>query len=402
LVVALLAGALAVSSGSPAAAQVPGFDGSTVKVAGYGLEQLPTVPIGARARFQEFNDENEIKGVTIDFSEYANDKTDPATALSEVRRLVSQEQVFAIVPEVSLVTPDEYITQQKVPVFGSGFTGAYCSTKPTKSLWFFGYSGCQVTDEPTVTRDTEANVLKYVQEATGKKKPTVAQISEDNAVGQIANELFRAQFEGNPGWGELVYNEASIPPPPVGDVTPYVQALTTADNGEAPDFIRCGAGTVCLNIYAQLKAGGYEGEFEHNLYTDSLVKPFEGSVIALSHQNINNDTPAMNKMKEAVEVVEPGTKIDSGVVYGYMEADMFIAALKEAAKGGKSNITRENVQKAAATGKWEIPGLAGPTKFPASTVAPTPLCREIVKSDGTMWQTVEPYSCNTKSYKVES
>jgi ABC-type branched-subunit amino acid transport system substrate-binding protein len=402
LVVAVLAGAVAASAGSPAVAQVPGFDGSTVKVAGYGLAELPSVPIGARARIQEFNDESEIEGVTIDFSEYAIDKTDPATALSEVRRLVSQEQVFAIVPEVSLVTPGDYITQQKVPVFGSGFSSPYCSDKPTKSLWLFGYTGCQVTDKPTVTRDTEANVLKYVQEATGKKKPTVAQISEDNAVGQVANELFRAQFEGNPGWGKLVYNEAAVPPPPVGDVTPYVQALATADNGEAPDFIRCGAGTVCLNIYGQLRANGYEGEFEHNLYTDSLVKPFEGSIIALSHQNINNDTPAMNKMKESVEAVEPGTQIDSGVVYGYIQADMFIAALKEAAKGGKSNITRENVQKAAATGTWEIKGLAGPTKFPGSTVAPTPLCREIVKSDGTTWQTVVPFSCNTKSFKVKS
>src|SRR5262249_53548805 len=91
LVVALLAGALVVASASSGAAQVPGFDGSTIKVGGLGLESLPTVPTGAKARFQEFNDNNELKGVKIDFVDYGNDGGDPATALSESRRLVTQE-----------------------------------------------------------------------------------------------------------------------------------------------------------------------------------------------------------------------------------------------------------------------------------------------------------------------
>jgi ABC-type branched-subunit amino acid transport system substrate-binding protein len=402
IVVVLLAGALAVSAG-PSGAQVPGFDGTTVKIAGIGLNQLPTAPDGAKARIKEFNDNNEIKGVKIDFVEYADDKGDPATALSEVRRLVSQEGVFAIVPEVSLVTPGDYLNQQKVPVFGSGFSAPYCSPKPTKSLWLFGYNGCQVTDKPTITPDTEANVLKYVQQATGKQHPTVAQISEDNAVGTVANKLFRVQYESNKGWGKLTYNKASYPSPPavVGDVTPYVQALATADNGKAPDFIRCGAGTECINIYQQLRANGFKGEFEHNLYTDALVKPFNGSIVALSFHNPAVSNPGMDQMKKSVEAVAPGTKVDSGVLYGYMETDMFIQALKKAAKGGKSNITRDNVQKAASTMTWELKGIAGPTEYPASTVKATPMCREIVKSDGTQWNTVTPYSCNRLAYKVK-
>lgn len=403
IVIALLVGAFAVSTGSPATAQAQGFDGTTIKVAGIGLNQLPSVPVGAKARIKEFNDSNEIKGVKIDFVEYADDKGDPATALSEVRRLVSQDGVFAVVPEVSLVTPGEYITQQKVPVFGSGFSSAYCSDTPSKSLWLFGYDGCQVTSKPTVTPDTEANVLKYVQQASGKQHPTVSQISEDNAVGTVANKLFRVQYESNKGWGKLGYNEASYPSPPavVGDVSPYVQALATSDGGKAPDFIRCGAGTECLNIYTQLRAGGFKGEFEHNLYTDALVKPFAGSIVALSHHNPAVSDPAMDKMKASVAAVSPSTKVDSGVLYGYMETDMFISALKKAAKSGKANITRANVQKAASTQTWELKGIGGPTEFPASTVKATPMCREIVKSDGTAWQTVVPYSCNTLTYKVK-
>ena len=402
VVAGLLIGAIAVTA-TPGAAQVPGFDGSTIKVAGYGLTELPSVPIGARARIKEFNDDNEIKGVKIEFVGYADDKSDPATALSEARRLVSQEQVFAVVPEASLVTPSEYIAQQKVPVFGTGYSAPYCSPKPTTTLWLFGYLGCQVTDKPTVAKDTEANVLKYVREATGKEHPTVAQLSADDAVGHAANGLFKATFEGNPGWGKLVYNEAAFPPPstPVGDVSPYVQKLLTSNNGKQPDLIRCSP-VACLGMYGQLRAAGYTGEFEHNIYTDSLVKPFAGSIVAIPHHNLNETgNAALDKMKASVEQVEPGTQLDTGVVNGYLSADMFIAALKKAAEGGKANITRDRVQKAASTMTWELKGLAGPTKYPASTVAPTPLCREIVKSDGTQWVTVVPFSCNTTSYKLK-
>jgi ABC-type branched-subunit amino acid transport system substrate-binding protein len=402
IVVALLIGAIGVSA-APSAAQVPGFDGSTIKIAGIGLSGLPMVPIGVKARIKEFNDNGEIKGVKINFLEYADDKGDPATALSEVRRLVSQDGVFAIVPEVSLVTPGAYLAQQKVPVFGSGFSAPYCSRTPTKSLWLFAYNGCQVSNDPPVYPDTEANVLKYVQKVTGKQHPTVAQLSEDNAVGQLANKLFKTQYVNNKGWGKLVYNKAAYPAPPavVGDVSPYVEALDTADGGKAPDFIRCGAGTECLNIYTQLRARGFKGEYEHNIYTDALVKPFAGSIVALSFHNPNVSNPGMDKMKASVAAVSPGTKVDSGVLYGYMEADMFIQALKKAAKGNKSNITRDSVQKAASTMTWELKGIAGPAKYPESTVKPTPMCREIVKSDGTAWNTVVPYSCNTLVYKVK-
>jgi ABC-type branched-subunit amino acid transport system substrate-binding protein len=402
-VTAAIVASSAVLVAPPAVAQTPGFDGSTIKIAGYGLSELPKVPIGVKARIKEFNDNHEIKGVKINFSEYVDDKSDPATALSEVRRLITQEQVFAVVPEVSLVTPPaDFYAKQKVPVFGGGFTEPYCSTKPTTSLWLFGYEGCQVTPKPTVVRDTEFNVLKYVQKATGKAHPTVAAISQDNKVGHQAQTNFRVQFLGNPGWGKLVYNKAPVPDN-VGDFSPYVSALATADNGHAPDFVRCAAGpSACLNIYDQLRAGGFKGEYESELYSDALVKPMAGSISAIPHHNLNeaNNAP-LEKMRASVEEVAPGTKIDTGVLYGYLVTDVFISALKKAAKGNKANITRENVQKAAATQTWQIKNLAGPTRFPASTVATTPLCRTIVKSDGTEWQTVVPFSCNTKGYKVK-
>ena len=56
--------------------------------------------------------------------------------------------------------------------------------------------------------------------------------------------------------------------------------------------------------------------------------------------------------------------MDLGSIYGYTSTDMFIQALKTVAKKGKSNITPENVQKAASTMKWQIEGLDGPEGVP--------------------------------------
>jgi ABC-type branched-subunit amino acid transport system substrate-binding protein len=348
---------------------------------------------------QQFNDTNEIKGVKIDFKEFADDGQSAATALSEVRRLVTEDGVFAIVPDDSLNTPHDYITQQKVPTFGGGFTGAYCTPKPDKTIWLFGFQGCQVTDKPAVTGDSEALILKYVRAQTGKQHPTIAEIINDTPSGQTALRLHAAQVKGG-GWGKETYNKASIPLN-ASDYTPYVQDLMTSGaNGGPPDMIRCGANFAdCLSIYKLVRAQGFKGEFEHNSYDDRVAASFNGTIVANPFQNPVDGGPAYDTLNKYVNEVKPGQKLDSGVLYGYLQTDMFIQALKTAAKS-KAGITRANLQKIAATQTWEVKGLAGPTTFPASTVTPTPLCRSVVKSDGTKWVTVEPYSCTTKTYKV--
>jgi len=60
----------------------------------------------------------ELRG---DFKEFADDNNDPATALSETRRLVTQEGVNAIVPDVSLATPADF--REAVVGFFAGLAG---------------------------------------------------------------------------------------------------------------------------------------------------------------------------------------------------------------------------------------------------------------------------------------
>jgi hypothetical protein len=80
---------------------------------------------------------------------------------------------------------------------------------------------------------------------------------------------------------------------------------------------------------------------------------------------------------------------------------MFIQALLTAAEDGLSGVTPENVQEVAANQTWEIEGLAGPTVYPDSTVGSSPNCGEMLRSNGTKWETVVEYSCTDKQWPVE-
>ena len=101
LVAALLAPA-AVGASTPAA---PTVSGGVIKVGGIGYKaNYGDAEIGAQARFQRANDTKEVKGYTFQWTEFADDKNDPATALSETRRLVSQDGIFSLI-DVSLATP---------------------------------------------------------------------------------------------------------------------------------------------------------------------------------------------------------------------------------------------------------------------------------------------------------
>jgi ABC-type branched-subunit amino acid transport system substrate-binding protein len=405
-VAAVAAGALAVGVGGMAGAgatgSVRGFDGTTIKLAGLGIKaQFANAATGAEARVKRFNDTNEIKGVKLDYTEFADDKQDPATALSEARRLVTQDQVFAIVGDVSQFNPADYFKQQQVPFFGFAFDAGYCSTKPDTSLWGFGYNGCLVNPAPSVMGDQGANPYTYAAKATGKKNPTLAMFANDTTSGKNAVKFQSIPYAA--AGFDVVAKLNEMPAPPISDYTPYAQSLLTSDNGKAPDAILCLLSTDCIQIWSQLQANGYKGVFFSSLYSDFLTKSMNGTVANALFNPVDAGGAGMKQLQTDVDAVTPGssTKVDSGMVAGYASTDMFIQALKSVAKKGKSSITPAAVQKAAMNQTWQMKGLAGPTQYPNATVASYQACSAEVLSDGTAWKTVVPYTCSKKQYPVK-
>ena len=407
VVTALLASTLAIGSigSAGAASSVRGFDGSTITLASLGIASqfAPGVPNGVQARIKRFNDTNEVKGVKLKWTEFADDKQDPSTSLSEARRLVTQTGVFAIVGDVSQSNPGDFFNQQHVPYFGWAFDNTYCSTKPSTSLYGFGYNGCLVPAAPSVMGDNGFLSYKYVSQKTGHKNPTLAIFSNDTQSGKNSVKFQQIAYTGA-GY-KVVATNNQMPIPPVADYTPYAQAMLTADAGKAPDAILCLLAVDCIQMYSLIKANGYTGTYISSLYSNILVKALDASAanVPVVPLDATTNNAGLEQMKKDLDAYSPGTsnKIDTATIAGYASTDMFIQALKTVAKKGKSNITPENVQKAAAKQTWQIQGLAGPTIYPQSTVSPYPTCTALTISDSTTWKTVEPFACSKKQFKVK-
>ena len=397
VVVACALGVLGLVGTGSAGAQgsVRGFDGSTITVAGYGIKsQLPTGETGAAARFKRFNDTNEIKGVKINFAEFADDGEDPATTLSIERRLATQTNVFAIVPNMSTTNNAQYLTQQHLLSFGGGFDSSYCSPTPSTKLWQFGPSGCIVPSDPSFVTNLFHTAYDVVAKKTSKKHPTWALIINDNATGKNGTRIFATSAKG--AGFDVVASLATLPIE-VTDYTPYVQDLLKSANGKAPDAINCSAQAQCLSIYNLLLANGYQGAFFSPLFVKGFEKPMKGSYTSVNFGNFS--APGYQQMKTDLNAYQSGAadKIDIGAVYGYTSADMFIQALKQVAKKGKSNITPENVQKVTSTMKYELPGVIA-IQYPKATVMSYPACYSTSYSDGTSWTELVPLKCSSETF----
>ena len=376
LVVGLLVTGLVAGSASGQSGGVRGFDGKTITLASMGIASqfAPGIPNGVNARIQAFNDTNEIKGVKLKWTEFADDKQDVDVSLSEARRLVTQTGVFALVGDVSQTNPGDYFKQQQVPYFGWAFDNTYCSNKPSTMLYGFGYNGCLVPAR-SVGHGRQRVLVVQVRQARRPARTTRRStvFGNDSQSGKNAVKYQSIAYKGA-GYDVVAQQPDAAPAGPRLH-PPYVQDILTSNDGAAPDVVLCLLSTECLSIWDLVKANGYDGIFISSLYSNFLAKALDGSLANVPI--VPSDTTGaagLDQMKQDLDAYEPGTseKIDTATIAGYASTDMFIQALKTVAKKGKSNITPENVQKAAAKQTWQIKGLAGPTTYPQSTVSPVP------------------------------
>jgi ABC-type branched-subunit amino acid transport system substrate-binding protein len=369
-----------------------GFDGTTVTVAGLGLlASFAGADIGTEARFKRANDTNELNGIRLKYVEFADDQANPATALSEARRLVSQDQVFAIVPALSPVNPGAYLTSQQVPWVGYGIDPTYCSTTPSTSIWGFGYNGCLVSANPPTMPDTYGSLYRYLSAKTGKANPSAVLFSNEGVSNTALNAVNAA------GAGLNVVYAKGVLPMVVSDYTPYVQQWLHADGGKQPDVLVCLLAIQCVPVWQAVKAAGFTGTYFTTLGdVDALAKTMAGTVTLTFYNTQPN--PGLTQMEADLQAFKPGTQpVGYSNVPAYFAADMFIQALKKVGR----DITPETVQAALANQTWQIPGFVGPIDYPAATVGPSPECNEVLVDTGTAYNVVEPYACSAKTYPVK-
>ena len=330
------------SAGVKSAGTTRGITKNSIKVGALVSAQFFGDAVkGAQARFDRENAKGGVFKRKIDLAVTGDDKFDPTTNVQETRRLVTQEQVFAVVPTVTVVLGSaDFMAQQKVPFVGWGIAAGFCGSE-----WGFGFTGCVAPAKPTWANGFMA---ASVAKALGKdpKGLTMAVISEDTDAARSGNATVSAAAKA---LGiETVYNKSPIPAPPatVGDFTPFVQDMMTSNKGGPPDMvIMLLAGIpATLGLQKGLLDAGFKGPIENTqTYDAQLAAPSKGGSVYVQFGAFET----ADKVKGVKQMVDDFAKknVPHSVLaaVGYFSADMFIAQLKKAGK----NLTAESFQKAA-------------------------------------------------------
>lgn len=384
------------------AADVRGVTDTSIKVAGLGqATNFADSQKGAQARFDE---EGPIFGRKVTVTEFADDKNDPSTVLSEAKRLVQQENVFAIIP---LMTPTldpataTFLAQQHVPFMGWGIAQAWC-----KNPYGFAFTGCIVppTSIPN-TGDTWGalvdKLFKANGDAAGGKGKTAAVITEDNETGKegLVEIVFQAKKGGHM---KVVYQKASIPAAPavVGDYSPFANDIMSTNGGKGPDVVfETVSFSNLLGLSKALLAAGFKGVLTNAVAYDPRLVAAANANTVFTQFNLPEDT-ANAKMQSIVAAIKKSAgdsvTISQGVLAGYWSADLMVNILKKVGK----NLTPEAFAKVASKFTYEIKGIIGPTKWPKAFTQGAP-CGTLVQSNGTEYKIAVPYSCYTNyNYKT--
>jgi len=387
-----LASVTVVGGSAGAQSSVRGVTDSEIVVGGLGYATLYS-PAGdaAKARFDEANKNNELPGGRkIKYIGFTDDKSTTDVNLSEGRRLVDQEKVFAVVP---VVTPffqaGTYFNQAKVPAIGWGISPAYCEAT---NKYVFGFTGCLVPNPPTYPGNTWGELInKQLEPKGGAKGKSAAVISENNDSGKSGIEVIAATAEAV--GMDVVYKEASMPAAPatVTDYSPFVQALMTADDGDPPDVIfLVVAQNNVFGLGRALKQAGYAGIQTNAVsYAPQLTTLADGWSAFTQFATPESASANMTKIVSTLGAAGISKdQIGQPALAGYFAADMFVNILKKAGK----NLTPETFQKTAAKFKYEIADVIGPTVYPASFKAGAP-CGQLATSNGTAWSVTAPFDC---------
>ena len=319
---------------------------------------------GAQGRFLRFNETNEIKGIQIEYTGYLDDKQDPATALSVGRQLVQQDQVFAVIPNLSQYTPGDYFTQQKVPWFGWGFDATYCSPTPSDDavrlrLQRLPHPAGSEAD----ARLRLARLYKYVSEKTGEEKPTLAMFSNETDSGKQRGrhagvELrrcgLRRRLREGPAPAAAAARRHAVRAGPA-----HLGRRRTARRDRVP-----AVGRLPRRSTSSCRRTTTTGTFQTPLYSDLLARPLEGSVASVQYVPFDDEHAAAAADDRGHPRLQGGRRDQLGCG-GVVLRGRHVHRHAEAAEEAEAWTSRRRTcRRLAAKSTFEVKGLFGPTKFP--------------------------------------
>ena len=395
VVIALVSSAM-VSLSGPATATAPqaqGINGNTIKVGGMtDALQFTNVDDGFNARITRANKTKELGKYKIDFIGTTDVAQGQDKALSTTQNLIDREGVYAIAPVTSVgfqQPSGTYAASKKTPYFGGAFSPAWCGS----NIYGFSPLGCAVGPQYSYT-----TVINSAAKALGKKPSQLrwAMVGRNEPSAQLVVNNFTqlAKAEG----ANVVYSKSVIPTGGGGDLQPFVSDIMASK----PDIVWMLLGAEVLGLTSALKAAGYTGAmgnasfYSPGLFTKfpSLATTLEGALIQTSTPVLESGSPQVKQMlKDYKGIGKDVSDVTFGGEYGWMSADLMIAAMKKVAP---------NFDKLVPTiskGFTYTPQKDGtPFTWPAAYNS-AGACTGIVKVVSAKYQNVVPTNCDGKRVK---
>ena len=331
----------------------PGIDDESIKLGGSYPFSGPasayrSIAVGARAHFKSVNAEGGVDGRKIEFITL-DDAYEPPRAVQNARRLIQQEEVFALFN--TLGTPNnaaiwDFVNEQEVPhlyvATGASLWGADIESHP----WTTGWQPDYVT-ESQVYAD-------YLE----KEKPQakVAVLYQNDAFGEDLLNGFKDAIDGTDI--EIVAEESYEVTDPT--VSSQMSKLASSD---ADTFLNITTPKFSAQaIAAQAKLGWKVLHILNNVGASKklVLEPVglenaQGIVSTSYFMDPEDpqwaDDPAMAEYKEAMERFEPrADPEDPFHVYGWAVANTMVRALE-----GMEEPTREALMDSVRNMDEEIP-----------------------------------------------
>ncbi len=339
---------------APLAGAEPGVTDDTILI---GTSQSFSGPLvfpgteeiaGMEAYMEYVNANGGIHGRKLKWKWY-DDGYKPQNAVANMKRLVEQDKVFAILinqgtSPVLAVVP--YLEQKKVPLFFP-FQGS--SRLHGKKYVFTSYT----------YYDTQTQIVaRWLLEKKGFRR--IGIIYQDDAYGKFFLNTLKKELEAK----GLKIAAAESVKRGATDVSPQVAKMAAADLDACLLALVPGPGAQVLKEAAKI---GWKKTklISSGPLTDEKFLILSGGVgegvwgLSLWPDPVNSPLPAMKEYREVLKKYRPGHEPNRYNLYGYFYTKLFCEGLERAGR----NLTREGLIKAMESIKNWDNGIINPVSF---------------------------------------
>jgi branched-chain amino acid transport system substrate-binding protein len=331
---ALALGAV-LAAGNAAAQQSPGVTADKIRIGSFGALTGPgylygkLVMNGVEAVFDEANAAGGINGRKLELVR-EDDRCDPASAIGAVKKLIHQDQVFALIgggcSNATFAARDE-IENSKVPflVFASVHDGI--TTPPAANIF---------------STATTSSIESYAQVEFALKQGAkrIAIVSMRDSWGRARYEPLLAAFKAK-GLTPVADEEVS---PEANDATAQVLRLKAANADAVIMELYPKPGAVFLRDAAKLAFKpltiGQTGIADPAAFEEQVGIPGgTANFYTISMVRYTPEDAAVEKWRKAIEGKFPGDRLSVFNLFGVGSAQVLVEALKKAGP----DLTREKL-----------------------------------------------------------